>query len=68
MVNNIPEKDPYHPINHIGALRINDNSRVDYRYLAHKLEQLGKQEAFLSINRVSIGVLKKLPIVTPDIK
>lgn len=68
MVNIIPEQTPFYPTDHIGVLRINDNSKVDYRYLAHKLEQLGNQEKFSRSNRASISALKKLSIVIPNIE
>ena len=68
MVNVISEKTPFYPTYHTGVLRVNDNSKVNYRYLAHKLEQLGQQEGYSRSKRASMGALKKLSVVVPNIK
>lgn len=68
MVNIIPKSKPFYPTDHTGVLRVNDDSKVNYRYLAHKLEQLGQQEGFSRSKRASMGALKKLSIIVPDIQ
>lgn len=68
MVNVIPKNKPFYPTDHTGVLRVNDNSKVNCRYLAHKLEQLGQREGFSRSKRASMGALKKLSIMVPDIQ
>lgn len=68
MINIIPKNKPFYPTDHTGVLRVNDDSKVNYRYLAHRLEQLGQQEGYSRSKRASMGALKKLSIVIPNIQ
>lgn len=66
MVNTIPENTPFYPTDHTGVIRIN-NKNIHYRYLAYKLEQAGIKEGFSRSYRASIGQIKKLSFMFPDI-
>lgn len=68
MINIISENKPFYPTDHTGVLRVNDDSKVNYRYLAHRLEQLGQQEGYSRSRRASMSALKKLSIVVPNIQ
>lgn len=67
MVNTIPANIPFYPTDHAGVLRINTN-KVNYRYLAHKLEQEGIREGFSRSYRASIGQIEKLSVTIPSIE
>ena len=67
MVNAIPANIPFYPTDHAGVLRINTN-KVNYRYLAHKLEQEGIREGFSRSYRASIGQIEKLSVTIPSIE
>lgn len=67
MVNTIPENSPFYPTDHTGILRVNDISKINVRYLAHRLEQLGQQEGYSRSKRASMSALKKLSIIAPSI-
>lgn len=66
MVNTIPIDTPFYPTDHTGVIRIN-NENIHYRYLAYKLEQAGIKEGFSRSYRASIGQIKKLSFMFPDI-
>lgn len=68
MVNIIPKNTPFYPSDHTGVLRVNDISKVNPRYAAHRLEQLGQQEAYSRSNRASITALRRLSIIVPSIE
>ncbi|EGO8512158.1 hypothetical protein ELZ39_14975 [Enterococcus faecalis] len=67
MVNTLPANEPFYPTDHTGVLRVN-NSQINYRYLAHCLEQEGLHEGFSRNYRASIGQIEKLSVVIPSIK
>ena len=66
MVNSIPANRPFYPTDHAGVLRINTN-KINYRYLAHKLEQEGIREGFSRNYRASTGQIEKLSVIIPSI-
>ena len=66
MVNTIPANIPFYPTDHTGVLRINTN-KINYRYLAHKLEQEGIREGFSRSYRASTGQIEKLSVIIPSI-
>ena len=66
MVNTIPANKPFYPTDHAGVLRINTD-KINYRYLAYKLEQEGIREGFSRNYRASIGQIKKLSVIIPSI-
>ena len=66
MVNTIPANQPFYPTDHAGVLRINTD-KINYRYLAHKLEQIGNKEGFSRSYRASIGQIEKITVAIPDI-
>lgn len=57
MINIISEKTSFYPTNHTGVLRMNDSSKVNYRYLAHRLKQLDQQERYSRSKQTSMGAL-----------
>ena len=66
MVNIIPANQPFYPTDHAGVLRVN-TAKINYRYLAHRLEQEGIREGFSRSYRASIEQIEKLSVVIPDI-
>lgn len=48
-------------------LRVN-NSQINYRYLAHCLEQEGLHEGFSRNYRASIGQIEKISVIIPSIE
>ena len=66
MVNTIPQNKPFYPTDHTGVLRINTD-KINYRYLAHRLEQEGTREGFSRSYRASIGQIEKLSVIIPSI-
>ncbi|MDO4814395.1 MAG: restriction endonuclease subunit S [Gemella sp.] len=66
MVNTISENIPFYPTDHAGVLRLNTD-KINYRYLAYKLEKEGQKEGFSRSYRASIGQIKKLSFEIPDL-
>jgi len=66
MVNTIPANKPFYPTDHAGVLRVN-NDQINYRYLAHRLEQKGTREGFSRSYRASINQIEKLSVEIPSI-
>ena len=66
MVNTIPENVPFYPTDHIGIIRLNTD-KINYRYLAYKLQKEGERERFSRSYRASINQIKKISITVPSI-
>ncbi|WP_251712846.1 restriction endonuclease subunit S [Lactococcus ileimucosae] len=67
MVNTIAANRPFYPTDHAGVLRVNTN-KLNYRYLAHRLEQEGLREGFSRSYRASINQIEKLSVIAPGIE
>ena len=66
MVNSIPQNVPFYPTDHIGVIRLNTD-KINYRYLAYKLQKEGEHEGFSRSYRASINQIKKISISVPSI-
>lgn len=66
MVNSIPQNVPFYPTDHIGVIRLNTD-KINYRYLAYKLQKEGEHEGFSRSYRASINQIKKMSISVPSI-
>lgn len=66
MVNTIPENVPFYPTDHIGIIRLNTD-KINYRYLAYKLQKEGERARFSRSYRASINQIKKISITVPSI-
>lgn len=67
MVNFVPGNQPFYPTDHCGVLRIVDDSKMNYRYLAYALNIAGKDASLSRTHRASIDRVKGLSIKTPSI-
>ncbi len=66
MVNSIPQNVPFYPTDHIGVIRLNTD-KINYRYLAYKLQKEGEREGFSRSYRASMNQIKKISITVPSI-